>query len=353
MYLGRLVKFAIREFPVRISAKRWFVILTIFFVLGGITFKSAYWLWNSNLVPIVRDVVISIVAHQKAGDPIPVTADFNASQFYPKEETWGIETNSKWLADYATRIVPYYVRESVGVGVYPDYIVVRPWFGDTSFNLGGRADCEYSSLQMRNVCVVFINSRLFNDPAWQDSRDILEIFVHEMAHIQGGNFTFPDQLEEGETWAGWSAILESKTSAATLEVLAAMCNYGDELACKTAWYELETLSSRSLRSHLRGDEWAYDLFANIFLRDGRGEQRARKANRYWRWHEDERNQIIEKYYRSPYEDHLIAYLKYVTTLDGGSPVYLGEGEYLLRSMPFDDTQDLLGFWAIWLRLLTH
>ena len=322
------------------------------FALGSVS--AQLWAYHNTQFPqVLRDAVMAIVAHQKAGGPVPVTADFNNSQFYNLEETWGITTNSKWLAYYSTRIVPYYLRERVGSGIYPDFIIVRPWLGDESFNLGGRAQCKYDGFKMRDVCIVWINSRYFDDPALMDGRDILEVFVHEMVHIQGGNFTFPERLEEGETWAGWSAILESKTSAATLEVLSAMCNYGDPLACKSFWYQLETLSSRSLRSHLKGDEWAYDLFADIFLRDGRGEQRARKSNRYWFSHEDERNQIIEKYYRSPYEDHLIAYLKYGMALDGGSPTYLGDGEYLLRSVPFDDAQDLLGFWAIWLRLLTH
>ena len=310
------------------------------------------WAWHNTQIPqIARDAVIAVVAHQKAGEPVPVVADYNRSQFYDQEETWGIYTNSKWLADYATRIIPYYLRERVGEGIYPDYIVVRPWDGDTSFQVGGRANCEYDPSVGRNMCVVWINARYFDDPAWQDSRDILEVFVHEMVHIQGGNFLNP---QDGETWREKSAILESNTSAATLEVLAAMCNYGDELACKTFWYELENLSRLSLRSRLREDVWAYDLFANLFLRSESDERASRKSDRFWAGHEYERNEIIEKYGANPWEYHVLLYLKYGTRLESGTRAqYDNPGTFVMLTLPFDDTTDLLGIWSVWLRLLTH
>lgn len=320
-------------------------------ILATSSLTAQIWAYHNTQLPqVLRDAVISIVAHQKAGGPVPVIADFNHSQFYSVEETWGITTNSKWLAYYSTRIVPYYLRERVGSGIYPDFIVVRPWFGDESFNFGGRAQCEYDGFKMRNVCVVWINSRYFDDPAWQDSRDILGVFIHEMIHVQGGNFMYP----EGETWAEKSSILESNTSAATIEVLAAMCNYGDKLACKTFWHELESLSRQSLRVHLRGDEWIYDLFANAFLRTDSDRRSARKSDRYWAGHEYERNEIIDKYGRGPWEDHILPYLKYGTRLDAGTRVYESTNSYRLLSVPFDDTVDLLGpIWSVWLIVLTN
>ena len=151
-----------------------------------------------------------------------------------------------------------------------------------------------------------------------------------------------------------SAILESNTSAATVEVLAAMCNYGDELACQSFWHELEALSRQALRSRMSEDEWAYDIFANVFLRTESDERSARKSNRYWAGHKYERDEIIDKYGRSPYEDHVILYLKYGTRLESGTRSAYDNtgGAWQLLTMPFDDTADLLGFWRIWLVILT-
>ena len=151
-----------------------------------------------------------------------------------------------------------------------------------------------------------------------------------------------------------SALLESNTSAATLEVLGAMCNYGDSLSCKTFWYEVENLSRQSLRSRLREDVWAYDLFANLFLRSESDERVARKNDRFWAGHEYERNEIIEKYGANPWEFHILLYLKYGTRLDSGTrAIYDEPGKYVMLTLPFDDTTDLLGIWAVWIRLLTH
>ena len=309
------------------------------------------WAWHNTQIPqIARDAVMAVVAHQKAGGPVPVVADYNRSQFYDQEETWGIYTNSKWLVDYATRIVPYYPRERVGAGIYPDYIVIKPWAGDTSFQVGGRANCEYDPSSGKDICVVWINARYFDDQAWQDARDILEVFVHEMVHIQGGNFLDP----EGETWKEKSATLESNTSAVTLEILGAMCNYGDELGCKAFWHELEGLSRQSLYVRLKNDKWIYDLFANVFLRDKQEERAARKSDRYWISHELERNEILDKYGKNPYENHILLYLKYGTRLDSGTrAIYDEPGKYVMLTLPFDDSADLLGIWSVWLRLLTH
>jgi len=198
--------------------------------------------------------------------------------------------------------------------------------------------------------VVWINARYFDDPAWQDSRDILEVFIHEMVHIQGGNFLNP---KEGETWKEKSAVLESNTSAATLEVLAGMCGYGDNLSCQTFWHELERLARQSLRVRLKDDKWIYDLFANIFLRDGQEERMARKSDRYWANHEAERNEILDKYGKNPYENHILLYLKFGTRLDTGNRVAYDEsGSWMMLTMPFDDSADILGIWAVWLSVLT-
>ena len=132
------------------------ILFVVVFALGSLS--AQVWAYHNTQLPqVLRDAVISIVAHQKAGSPVPVVADFNQSQFYDEEETWGIFTNSKWLSGYATRIVPYYLRERVGGGVYPDFIVVNPWDGDTSFQVGGRAGCEYDGSRGKNICVVYIN----------------------------------------------------------------------------------------------------------------------------------------------------------------------------------------------------
>ena len=41
------------------------------------------WAWHNTQIPqIARDAVMAVVAHQKAGGPVPVVADYNRSQFY-------------------------------------------------------------------------------------------------------------------------------------------------------------------------------------------------------------------------------------------------------------------------------
>ena len=91
----------------------------------------------------------------------------------------------------------------------------------------------------------------------------------------------------------------------------------------------------------------------MFLRNGIEEHIARKNDRFWAGHEYERDEIINKYGRSPYEDHLILYLKFGTRLDSGTRAnYDIFGAYMLLTMPFDDSADLLGFWRVWMIALT-
>lgn len=300
----------------------------------------------TNLPAIVRDVVISVVAHYKAGAPVPMDdVDYNRSTPYDPNETWGIATNSKWLTDYALRIIPFYYWERVGGATYPDYVVVIAWPGATSLGVGGRADCVLSL--SGEICAVWINERYFNDPVWQDKREVLEVLVHELIHIQGGDFMRP----EGESWTEKSAILEAKTSAATLEVLAGMCNTGDELACKSFWHSLESTARQTLRANLRGDDWIYQIFADLFLRDPAESRAAHKLLRDYASLGMSPYETMYKYALVPYQEMMIRWLKDGTRLQTNVYEYNEYGRWDL-TMPFDDTQSLLGVWSIWLRLLT-
>jgi len=172
--------------------------------------------------PILRDFVISNVAHVNAGSPIPFEpgepgythqARIDPNSMY----SWGLDSNSKWVADYVRMIVPFMYYEGVSsMGYYPDIAGIAPFKDKDSFHVGGRMKPEYNA--------ILLNERYFIDERWNDKRRALGTLVHELVHVQGGAYL-----------KGTSAELEAATQSATIEVLADICNYGDSLACKTFW----------------------------------------------------------------------------------------------------------------------
>jgi len=329
-----------------------FGVLVLVVAVFSLTSAAAQvWAYHNTQLPqVLRDAVIVLVAHARAGDDIPITdVDYAGGTTYYLDSTWGILTNSLWLVRQTTMIVPLLVYEGVGGGRYPVEVFFAPYRGNRSFHVSGSTNCEQSAPDAPITCWVMLNERLVLDPGWSDMRGLLATLVHEIIHDQGGRFLDDPDVTD---WDTKSAHLESKTSAATIEVLAAWCNKRNELACKAFWAEIESMARVTLRYRLREAPWLYDLFSNIFLRDGAEEREARKNNRFWSAHQAELYDIMLKYSVDPWEGHVLSAMKYGRPLNTGVPVHVDENTYKYLNLYFDDTYDLLGPLAWLMNLLT-
>lgn len=308
-------------------------------ILAVTAFVGAAWVWGA-FQPVIRDFYISNYAHVRAGEAIPFTEDIaewtggfkiDAENIY----TFGMESNSIWVANYTRKIVPYMNYEKlIANGFYPVAANVVPFPDTDSFHVAGR--------MIPSDSFIFLNERYFLDGKWNDQRKALETLVHELVHIQRGAFINGD-----------SASLESATSAATTEVLAAMCNYKDELACKAFWLEIESLARSSLLVQLNayGVQNLYESWADTFWRDDVEIGSYRKAMRFWAESPGSLMAIRVKYAIKPWVS-VIYGTAYGIPLDTGNPictasdvsvVYDNEPMYKCNviGMPFDDTWYLL------------
>ena len=302
-------------------------------VVVGAVMLTTIGLWRMGAPALARDAVVAIYAHQRAGEPIPFAPDYTMTMPYPSYATYGITVNSLWLAKRTTNVVPYFAYDRLTA--FPAYPVAAFFFpreGLSSFTVGGQAQTENGSLT--------INERYLTDPRWIDEAGTLGTLVHELIHLQGGDFAPADGSNYFSS-AEESAEKESNTSAATLEILAAMCNYQDEVACSAFWQELEGFALAGLNTRL--PESVYDLFRSVFLLDGDEEQADRKTDRFWIGNEDERLEIRMKYGRHPWEAHVLPGLVHGQTLDTGMVYAAGTGTPVRLRMPFDDTFDMMGW----------
>lgn len=291
----------------------WLAMLVGLVVLGVHQF-------NANKA-MVGDFLTAEYAHIRAGKAVPFTDPTYANSH--SQTIWGIETNSQWLIDWTTKIVPAIVYEnaSVGDGIYPSAVIFIPYAGIRSFHIGGSTISDY--------LVVFVNERYLTDPSWNDEREVLATLVHELVHVQG--FTFVN---------GEPEQFEAFTQAATLETLAGMCNYKTPLACSAFWNETQTYARVSFRLELnkRGLDWLYDPIANILWREPSDIPAAAKSERYWATDPEGLAYIDLAYYQAPWE----------IILDGTNHnQYLSTGMCIpgptcyIQLMPFDDSRALL------------
>ena len=312
--------------------------------LGGL--GTEIWAYYNTQIPfVIRDAGIAIVAHQKAGKAMPMdSVDYTGSMTLDVGRTWDIESNSIWLVQQTTLIIPVLVYEGIGGGQYPDAVVFLPFEREESFHVAGRMGCDDNGL-----CFVVLNERFLLDEIWIDRGEAIGTLTHELIHLQGGVFLDPPGAT---SWMEQSAILESATSAATQEALAAMCNYGNLVACRGFWLGIEGMARSSLRVRLQEAPWIYDLFSNIFLRDGKEERAARKSGRYWLGHQESLYVILSKYGQHPWESHLLPGVLDAKPIRTGN--WVRDGNILTQSVMFwDDTRDLLGIWYWWLDWLTR
>lgn len=284
---------------------------------------------------VARDALFAVVAHHMAGKPAAFSPGYGRGYILDPDQAWGIQTNSQWLLDKTTLIVPYFASEGVsGAPRYPLELYFVPYTAHRSFVVAGSARCDNPAETM-----VVLNERIVLDGKWNDEADALHTLVHELVHVQGGVFC-----------SGTSENLESNTEAAAMEVLAAMCNWDDEIACKAFWGGVESFARRSLwvQAHRVRADWLFNLWSNAYLRTADEERAARKTDRFW-GNSGERYVISYKYGYLPFRDIFLAGV--------WSPrlgVYTGlavadaRGRPLPLIMPFDDSRDLLG----WLAFLT-
>lgn len=307
----------------KIVVKTILLVLIITAILLSANF-SARAIIDNDWDDIGRDFLVAMVAHKRAGNPIPFEADYTHNLAYDVYETFGVETNSMWMLDQALDIIPYFAYE--GVSPNPLYPVVLGWGhmpGQSSFHIMGWA---YSAEGM-----VFLNERIVKGDRWSDARRVYSTLTHELIHIQMGAFG-----------TGGSESLESATSAATLEVLAAMCNYESEIACAAFWYNVENFARASLWVGLndKGMLNVYDFLADMFFRTSSESRSSEKGMRYWANDMEQLEGIQERYGKAPWVNHITPGLC-------GKPFnteipYLNDGLRLIRHFVFDDAQYLLG-----------
>ena len=289
--------------------------------------------WESPIPKILRDAVVVVYAHEMAGDPIPFEADNNLNVLYETRQTWDIRTNSIWLLEHTTLIAPFMSYEGlISQTKYPALAVWVPATDDRSLHVLGWA--------MPEDGLLFMNERMLNDNRWNDERQALSTFVHELIHLQMGAFS-----------EGTSEQLESATSAGTIEVLAGLCNYQMELACLSYWSEIEDLTSASLNVRLNalGAGWVYDLFADAFLRDADREQVVRKSLRFWAKDPEALQGIRQRYGQHPWEAHVIPGIcggKLDTGNMGAELTETGSTRYHILGMEFDDTREMMGLLTV-------
>jgi len=310
---------------------------------------------RTPFVLVLRDFAVATYAHIKAGSDIPFDVtfdwtevdldhiDYSRSRILDPLLSWNISTNSLWMTEQTRLIVPFFEYEGIiEHPVEPVAIYIVPNIEDESFHILGRAFTTQG--------IVVINERFLLEGERQDLRQLLSTVVHELVHIQGGGFM--------RNWVHGTLLpsnLESRTQAATIETLAAMCYYRNELACKTFWSEIESYARGSLLMRLRmyGYEAWYDKIANLFWRDSTETLARNKSLRHWMGDESLRDyyyEIINNYQKAPWEDLIIEGLCGTGLDTGFQRETLASRNSQTRKialyepviMDFDDTASLFG-----------
>ena len=320
------------------------VLLSLFVGLGAFGWQEGE---KIELPLMIRDVVIAVIAENKAGDEIPYEFDYNLTQFY---NIGGIYTNSLYLMEQVRIILPFFGYEGITeTPTSPDVIGFGYLAGIRSFTVGGFA-VQRDTPNPGDPGIILINERYVLLDSYNDKRDILSTLTHELVHHQGANFIgrAPNYLE--------SSAFEANTQAATIEVLAAMCNFRDADSCKAFWDEISAYARGSFRMRLR--QWGYENLyypiADFLWWDDVDRQAADKSLRFWMNDPDRKDYLYNQIYT--YQQRPWEYVILPGIL--GEPLDTGlEGKCAVTTvgikcepilMPFDDTTDLIGNFVLWL-----
>ena len=303
------------------------IIILIGLVILGVDAVIATRVWATQAPLIARDIALASLANAKAGEriPLPEDADYTWSELYARDSTWLISTNSKFLLNELLRAAPFMEYELITNDVtLPRLSAFVPLAGAESLHVLGWALPGRAAL---------LNARLATSSKGGDWRVVKSTLVHELIHNQSGAFI-----------SGPSASFESRTQAATIEVLAAMCQYGDDVACASFWQEIYGAALSDLWIRV-GRENA-NFIANLLWRNADQEAASAKADRYWARNRDRQRDIIDKYGRSPLVDHVFPGLCGYDMDTGHYVAWVIESTKppvpVQMYMPFDDTRVMFG-----------
>jgi len=195
---------------------------------------------------------------------------------------WGMKTNDPMFGPLITTVLPYFSYEGIACqSRVPRMVVWVPFAqGSEHFHIGGRASCTQA--------MFLINYEYLNTLSPRFQRDsFLQIFVHEMGHVQG---VCCDDPRSGCS----PGAMETDNQVATLEILAAMCNRGHSYACKPLIGELRNEAMDYVRGSCYGNGTMplYDWFAqNIIYNKADERSRVAKSLRYWSGTEARANEL--------------------------------------------------------------
>jgi len=280
---------------------------------------------------IPSQMVLAEISFIKAGRPIPFETqiDVTASQYLDENYY-----NSKFLAIYTDKIVPYFLFDGlIDIPIYPDVVVFIPYEAKESLSVAG---FKYD-MGLDNI--ITINDRYLYDKSWNDERDFLETLVHELIHVQAYGF-----LGESEK------IFEAKTQAASTEILASMCNMQDEIACKTFWLYMYKYQKTYVKIKLENlhIEWIYPIWSRLFFWNINQLAQFDKMTRYNLQDVDQYKNNIQAYLLNPYTNYLIPAV-FGIRLDTEKPKINCNNNINCMGIPnetilmdFDDTRYLLG-----------
>lgn len=295
---------------------------------------------------VLSNLTLAWIAQRRAGSERIVYQP----EYVPGATGYGhiMVSNSPDLLTKTRMILPYMVYEKLSVhpGHYPRGVIFTHYPGSDSFHVVGRYVPLYN--------MVTLNERMLHNVRWNDEAFILGILTHELIHAQGGNFLH-----------GMSEEIESATQAGTLEVLAAMCNYSDQVACRGFWNEIEDYGRTAVRINLydRGLGWLNELIQDNLFRDDFEDRAAAKALRFWKGDPAKLRYILRAYGIRPWEEYIIPGVTKYKELNTGNVQWesqsssFGNAYYLkpvqqygvVLGMPFDDTREMLGWLWVFMR----
>lgn len=289
-----LAKFILKFFDVldwiRANIKKVILAIIVIFALSIITFVTI----AEKTTHIPSQILMAEISFIRSGEKkIPVDLKIindEGEGYYSSQNLY----NSKWMEIETSKIVPFFSYDGLTDNpVYPTIVGVIPYDPDQSETVAG-----YEFLAPSLGRIIMINDRYQYDQSWNDERDLLGTFTHELIHAQGGGF---DNQDDGPE------VFEAKTQAASTEILASMCNMQDELACKAFWLDMFNYSRAYVRGKLDnyGMDWAYEAWNRVFFWNSSDMARYDKRTRYWSNDKEEMEYILRAYSINPYVKYLV------------------------------------------------
>ena len=243
---------------------------------------------------------------------------------------WGILSNSAWLFEQMTAILPYMDYEhavperqvqAVRAIVFVPYID-----GGNSFHILGKYFPSKQSIEIN--AIFLLAERRKNEPDM-----LLSTLVHELVHAQWGAYV-----------TGTSEQLESATQAMTVEILAAMCRHGNGLACEAFYTELAEYSLAYVTLAIKDTHPGLALWLNHM--DAANPETYDKSMAHWESDPDRLKHIMNAYVIRPWQMHLIPNVHGVSLFDTGFTEYSNILDWMMDIgspvyAEFDDTRALL------------